>query len=203
MADPVHSTLGAQAARQLANTTKTPPQWIGVTPRWLVEPSALDAGRGGHVPRQQGQGRGRPRGGIGIECSPSDADDTAHAVRRLRGAAARVHAEHRHHDPRGADPHLRPLPQPDGPGARAARRAHRDGQGAAGERARQQRELRPAQQRRAVACGSRRARARPRPTTSTSSSPGCGRSRRSSWRTRAPSRRSGASAPAAASRRPR
>src|SRR6185436_14024395 len=31
-----HGTLGAQAARQLANTTKTPPQWIGVTPRWLV-----------------------------------------------------------------------------------------------------------------------------------------------------------------------
>ena len=29
-------TLGAEAARQLANTTKTPPQWIGVTPRWLV-----------------------------------------------------------------------------------------------------------------------------------------------------------------------
>jgi Phage capsid-like protein len=29
-------TLGAQAARQLANTTKTPPQWVGNTPRWLV-----------------------------------------------------------------------------------------------------------------------------------------------------------------------
>src|SRR5437868_7091527 len=29
-------TLGAAAARQLANTTKTPPQWIGTTPRWLV-----------------------------------------------------------------------------------------------------------------------------------------------------------------------
>jgi hypothetical protein len=29
-------TLAAQAARQLANTTKTPPQWRGVTPRWLV-----------------------------------------------------------------------------------------------------------------------------------------------------------------------
>src|ERR1700733_4948950 len=35
MADASH-TLGAEAARQLANTTKTPPQWIGVTPRWLV-----------------------------------------------------------------------------------------------------------------------------------------------------------------------
>jgi hypothetical protein len=29
-------SLGAQAARQLANTTKTPPQWGGITPRWLV-----------------------------------------------------------------------------------------------------------------------------------------------------------------------
>ncbi len=28
--------LGPQGARQLANTTKTPPQWKGVTPRWLV-----------------------------------------------------------------------------------------------------------------------------------------------------------------------
>ena len=28
--------LGPQAARQLANTTKTPPQWKGTTPRWLT-----------------------------------------------------------------------------------------------------------------------------------------------------------------------
>lgn len=28
--------LGAGAARQLSNTTKTPPQWSGITPRWLV-----------------------------------------------------------------------------------------------------------------------------------------------------------------------
>ncbi len=31
-----HRTLGERAARQLANTTKTPPQWVGATPRWLV-----------------------------------------------------------------------------------------------------------------------------------------------------------------------
>jgi hypothetical protein len=31
-----HRTLGERAARQLANTTKTPPQWVGSTPRWLV-----------------------------------------------------------------------------------------------------------------------------------------------------------------------
>src|SRR5215471_134428 len=30
-------TLGETAARNLSNTTKTPPQWIGVTPRWLVQ----------------------------------------------------------------------------------------------------------------------------------------------------------------------
>ena len=32
-----HRTLGERAARQLANTTKTPPQWNGSTPRWLVQ----------------------------------------------------------------------------------------------------------------------------------------------------------------------
>ncbi|MBA2539135.1 MAG: hypothetical protein H0V17_05825 [Deltaproteobacteria bacterium] len=30
-------TLGERAARQLSNTTKTPPQWVGITPRWLVQ----------------------------------------------------------------------------------------------------------------------------------------------------------------------
>lgn len=30
------NALGPQGARQLANTTKTPPQWKGITPRWLV-----------------------------------------------------------------------------------------------------------------------------------------------------------------------
>ncbi len=38
MATPDDSrTLGERAARQLANTTKTPPQWVGSTPRWLVQ----------------------------------------------------------------------------------------------------------------------------------------------------------------------
>ena len=36
MATPIH-TLGERAARQLSNTTKTPPQWRGATPRWLVQ----------------------------------------------------------------------------------------------------------------------------------------------------------------------
>lgn len=30
-------TIGDKAARQLANTTKTPPQWRGATPRWLTQ----------------------------------------------------------------------------------------------------------------------------------------------------------------------
>ena len=40
MADPTpddRRTLGERAARQLSNTTKTPPQWVGATPRWLVQ----------------------------------------------------------------------------------------------------------------------------------------------------------------------
>ena len=38
MADAPHSRfLGEAAARQLSNTTKTPPQWVGITPRWIVQ----------------------------------------------------------------------------------------------------------------------------------------------------------------------
>ncbi|MBX3158991.1 MAG: hypothetical protein KF773_23695 [Deltaproteobacteria bacterium] len=38
MADtPDTRMLGERAARNLANTTKTPPQWVGATPRWLVQ----------------------------------------------------------------------------------------------------------------------------------------------------------------------
>ncbi|WP_437332177.1 family 2A encapsulin nanocompartment shell protein [Sorangium sp. So ce394] len=36
MNDGAHS-LSERAARQLANTTKSAPQWVGVTPRWLVQ----------------------------------------------------------------------------------------------------------------------------------------------------------------------
>jgi hypothetical protein len=66
-------TLGAASARQLANTTKTPPQWVGSTPRWLV--SLLP-----WTPVEAGTYRvNRVREGgeenITIECSPSDRDD--------------------------------------------------------------------------------------------------------------------------------
>ena len=30
-------TLSERAARQLSNTTKTPPQWVGITPRWITQ----------------------------------------------------------------------------------------------------------------------------------------------------------------------
>ncbi|MFO0558889.1 MAG: family 2A encapsulin nanocompartment shell protein [Polyangiales bacterium] len=36
MTDPV-KFIGERSARQLSNTTKTPPQWRGATPRWLVQ----------------------------------------------------------------------------------------------------------------------------------------------------------------------
>lgn len=31
------ATLTEKSARQLSNTTKTPPQWVGATPRWLTQ----------------------------------------------------------------------------------------------------------------------------------------------------------------------
>ena len=37
MADESRRALGDVAARQLANTTKTPPQLTAITPRWLVQ----------------------------------------------------------------------------------------------------------------------------------------------------------------------
>src|SRR2546423_10831197 len=74
MADPAPPhTLSDRAARQLSNTTKTPPQWVGSTPRWLV--SLLP-----WAPVEAGTYRvNRVKGGdtaqIAIECSPSDSDE--------------------------------------------------------------------------------------------------------------------------------
>jgi hypothetical protein len=68
-----HQTLGAPAARQLANTTKTPPQWVGVTPRWLVSLlpwTPVEAGTYRVNKVKEGSEQG-----IGIECSPSDGAD--------------------------------------------------------------------------------------------------------------------------------
>jgi hypothetical protein len=71
-------TLGAGAARQLANTTKTPPQWIGVTPRWLV--SLLP-----WTPVEAGTYRVNKviqaaESEISIQCSPTDGDVIPKAV---------------------------------------------------------------------------------------------------------------------------
>jgi hypothetical protein len=73
MTEKTVQTLGAEAARQLANTTKTPPQWLGASPRWLV--SLLP-----WVPVEAGTYRVNKvkeggESGIGIECSPSDGSD--------------------------------------------------------------------------------------------------------------------------------
>ena len=68
-----HQTLGAPAARQLANTTKTPPQWVGVTPRWLVSLLPWTPVEAGTYRVNKVKEGGEQ--GIGIECSPSDADD--------------------------------------------------------------------------------------------------------------------------------
>jgi Phage capsid-like protein len=72
-----HQTLSAAAARQLANTTKTPPQWLGVTPRWLVSllPWApVEAGTY-RVNRVRESGKAD----IAIECSPGDGDELPYA----------------------------------------------------------------------------------------------------------------------------
>jgi len=71
-------TLGAQSARNLANTTKTPPQWIGVTPRWLVSLlpwTPVEAGtyRVNKV-RESGPA------GIAIECSPAEGAELPKAL---------------------------------------------------------------------------------------------------------------------------
>jgi encapsulin shell SprI-like protein len=66
-------TLGAGAARQLANTTKTPPQWIGVTPRWLVSLlpwTPVEAGT-----YRVNKVKEADESEISIQCSPTDGDE--------------------------------------------------------------------------------------------------------------------------------
>src|SRR2546423_4339519 len=71
MADPAPPhTLSDRAARQLSNTTKTPPQWVGSTPRWLVQLlpwTPVEAGvyRVNRVVDDE----------FAVECSPDDSDD--------------------------------------------------------------------------------------------------------------------------------
>lgn len=69
-ASSAHRTLGAGAARNLANTTKTPPQWVGVTPRWLVNLLPWTPVEAGTYRVNKVKDGGETE--ISIECSPSD-----------------------------------------------------------------------------------------------------------------------------------
>jgi len=67
-AEEIQRTLGEEAAKQLANVTKTPPQWVGITPRWLVQMlpwSPVEAGvyRVNRVLENE----------FAVDCSPDDA----------------------------------------------------------------------------------------------------------------------------------
>jgi hypothetical protein len=69
--------LSAEAARQLANTTKTPPQWIGVTPRWLVSLlpwTPVEAGT-----YRVNKVKQASESEISIQCSPTDGDELPQA----------------------------------------------------------------------------------------------------------------------------
>jgi hypothetical protein len=74
-ASAAHHTLGAEAARQLANTTKTPPQWIGVTPRWLVSLLPWTPVEAGTYRVNKVKDAADGSAGIAIQCSPSDTDE--------------------------------------------------------------------------------------------------------------------------------
>jgi hypothetical protein len=70
MADTKSRMLGEAAAKQLANQTKTPPQWVGSTPRWLVQLlpwTPVEAGvyRVNRVIDDK----------FNVECSPQDDED--------------------------------------------------------------------------------------------------------------------------------
>jgi hypothetical protein len=85
MAESANAPLGAAAARQLANTTKTPPQWVGTTPRWLVSllpwvPVEAGTYRVNKVKEAEDSPEDQAEAhGIGIECSPSDGAELPHA----------------------------------------------------------------------------------------------------------------------------
>lgn len=73
----VRRTIGEAAARNLATTTKTVPQWDGITPRWLVNLLPWQPVEAG-VYRLN---RVKPEGGTSedVECSPGDDETLPHA----------------------------------------------------------------------------------------------------------------------------
>lgn len=77
MAD--HQTLSAEAARQLANTTKTPPQWIGTSPRWLVSLLPWVPIEAGTYRVNKVKAGDEAEAQIDIQCSPSDGDELPRA----------------------------------------------------------------------------------------------------------------------------
>jgi hypothetical protein len=77
MTDTASAPLGAEAARQLANTTKTPPLWAGVTPRWLASLMPWTPVEAGTYRVNRVKNGGEK--GIGIECSPTDGSELPEA----------------------------------------------------------------------------------------------------------------------------
>jgi hypothetical protein len=74
MSEEIQTTLGERAARQLANTTKTPAQMQAITPRWLVAflPWVpVEAGTF-RVNRVKDAAEGA---GADVECSPNSGED--------------------------------------------------------------------------------------------------------------------------------
>ena len=72
----VRRTLGEKAARQLSNTTKTPAQWGGITPRWLVSFLTWTPVEAGvyRVNRVKDVSGATP---ADVDCSPKDGQDLA------------------------------------------------------------------------------------------------------------------------------
>jgi hypothetical protein len=66
------SPLGAQGARQLANTTKTPPLWGGDSPRWLVSLLPWTPVESGTYRVNRVKDGGEK--GIGITCTPENGE---------------------------------------------------------------------------------------------------------------------------------
>jgi hypothetical protein len=71
-------SLTAASARQLANTTKTPPQWVGNTPRWLVSVLPWTPVEAGTYRVNKVKDGGEV--GITIECGADDADQIPRAL---------------------------------------------------------------------------------------------------------------------------
>jgi hypothetical protein len=68
--DEIRTTLGEAAARQLANATKTAPQWSGITPRWLVSLLPWNPVEAGVYRVNRVKEAADKAAGADVECSP-------------------------------------------------------------------------------------------------------------------------------------